>query len=196
MRKWIVLLALGLMLCPTPAASRSMPAPARGLFLVADEQIRDPRFREAVILLLQHDRGGTVGLLVNHPTRLTLAHALSGAGALAARPETVSFGGPLNLQTMLVLLQSARFPQRSTPVLGDVCVTGTGELAERLAREDDAEERFRVFMGYAGWAFGQLEAEIARGDWHLVPADAESIFDRDPERLWPALRGTGEQTWI
>jgi hypothetical protein len=54
----------------------------------------------------------------------------------------------------------------------------------------------RVFSGYSGWAPGQLQNELARGGWHVVPADAESVFDKDPAALWPELieRATTKHT--
>ena len=49
------------------------------------------------------------------------------------------------------------------------------------------EEEFRVYAGYSGWAPGQLDNEIARGDWHIVPAETRFIFDPQPAELWPEL---------
>ncbi|MGE5617131.1 MAG: YqgE/AlgH family protein, partial [Bacillota bacterium] len=61
------------------------------------------------------------------------------------------------------------------------------ELLDKLFQRDRPLEDVRVYAGHAGWAPGQLEREIARGDWYLAPADAHTIFDARPEAMWPAL---------
>lgn len=191
----LLALCLGAVLAASPAFAAAYPPPEPGMFLVAGEVIRDSRFRETVILLLRHDRKGSVGLIVNRPTRLPLGRVRPNIPALSTRPETVSFGGPVSPKTLLVLLRSERPPQRSTPVCAGVHATGIGELAEWL-ESGDAGEDFRVFIGYAGWAPGQLEAEIDRGDWQLLPADGADLFDRDPQSLWRGLHSAGKRLWI
>lgn len=184
-----LLLLAALLLAPAHAAS---PPPASGMFLVADAALQGP-FRESVVLLLRHDRGGSVGLIVNRPSDIPVARLRPDLPELSGQPGSVFLGGPVSPEATLALVRGGA-PPRSTPVLPGVHVTGGAELAEHLA--SGAGGAFRLYLGYAGWAPGQLEAEIARGGWQLLPADAAAVFDGDPRTLWRALRGGGRREWI
>ncbi len=59
----------------------------------------------------------------------------------------------------------------------------------------ESETEFRVYAGYAGWAAGQLEGEIDRGGWHVLPGDADMVFDSAPLELWRELIARGEAQW-
>jgi len=172
------------------------PGPKKGTFLVASDSLQDPRFRQSVVLLLRHDDQGAMGLIVNRPTRFVLGKVLPEAEALADRPDRLYFGGPVDLKAVLVLLQTEKPPAASTPVFGDTHLTGLDEALEHLGRKERSSDRFRVFVGYAGWAPGQLQAEITRGDWQLVPAEETVLFRSDPSTLWQDLRETLNRIWI
>jgi putative transcriptional regulator len=78
-------------------------------------------------------------------------------------------------------------PKGAIEVLDGVYLSMSQELLRELLARDKPVEGLRVYAGYAGWAPGQLEFEISRGDWHLAQADAQTIFAQDPELLWPKL---------
>jgi putative AlgH/UPF0301 family transcriptional regulator len=68
-------------------------------------------------------------------------------------------------------------------------------LFKRAAQGGKGEEKFRLYAGYAGWAAGQLERELSRGDWHILKADPDTVFGNDPEKIWQDLirRSSGIQ---
>ena len=72
-------------------------------------------------------------------------------------------------------------------VLHDVYFTGDTAFIDGLLKRPDPTRGLRVYAGYSGWAPGQLQIEIARGGWHVLPADAETVFEKDPARIWPDL---------
>ena len=162
--------------------------PDRGMFLVADEQITDPRFRDRVILLIQHNEQGTAGLIVNRPSRLPLSSILPKGSKLVRQGMTLSYGGPVEPKTLLALVKVRNNPPEPADEIADsLYVTGAGVLDEWL---DFAEEvvDYRVFVGYTGWAPGQLDIEMQRGGWYVMPVDEQSVFAGDGAQLWERLR--------
>jgi putative transcriptional regulator len=162
--------------------------PGKGMFLVADEQITDPRFRDRVILLIQHNEQGTAGLIVNRPSRLPLSSILLKGSKLVRQGMTLSYGGPVEPKTLLALVKVRNNPPEPADEIADsLYVTGAGVLDEWL---DFAEEvvDYRVFVGYTGWAPGQLDVEMQRGGWYVMPVDEQSVFSDDGAQLWERLR--------
>lgn len=184
MSRWLVAVCLlGLAVAPVAAAPVH---PEAGVLLVAREGLPDPRFHQAVVLLLQHGPQGTAGLIINRPTRLELAEALPDL-ALLATAETLSYGGPVAPRAFMVLVKAEEPPPEPSQRLFDgVYLTGAEPLATWLGTVRPAAT-YRVFAGYAGWAPEQLADELARGDWRLLKATEQLLFTADPGGLWPAL---------
>jgi putative transcriptional regulator len=178
------------------AGQRFTGRPAKGRFLVASHSLTAPNFSESVILLLGHEAGGSMGIVINRPTDVRLASLLPGVSELRDRPDRVSFGGPVGMNAMTLLIRARRQPTKSQPIFADVYASGDlDSLREALLRKEETEQ-MRAYVGYAGWGSGQLEQEIARGDWYVGPADAASVFDPSPTKLWGKLidRFSGEWT--
>ncbi len=171
---------------PPPGTHAVRQAPAKGLFLVADAGMPDPRFRETVILLVEHDAGGTVGLIVNRATGVSVAQALPELEGDGAAEHILFLGGPVGLDRLALLARGTPPPAPSEPVVGDVYLSRSREALAALVEQRSASA-LRVFAGYAGWAPGQLEAELLQGSWFLTPADAERVFARDPAGVWREL---------
>ena len=171
----------------------STPPPAemevsQGIFLVASQDLLDPRFRETVVLLTRHSRLGSVGLIINRPTKVSLAEAFPKNPSLEQNTDPLYIGGPVEPNTTQLLIRSRSRPEGSQRVLESVYVGASGELLDRLGRNGtDDGETLRVFAGYSGWSPGQLESEILRGDWHVMSADAKTIFERNPKDVWSEL---------
>ena len=162
--------------------------PDKGMFLIANEQLTDPRFRDRVILLIQHDDQGTAGLIVNRPSRLPLSSILPTGSKLVRKGMTLSYGGPVEPKTLLALVKVRNNPpEPADEIVDSLYVTGAGVLDEW---PDFAEEvvDYRVFVGYTGWAPGQLDIEMQRGGWYVLPADEQSVFAGDGAQLWERLR--------
>lgn len=161
--------------------------PAKGMFLVADREMKDPRFRDRVILLVQHDDGGSAGLIVNRISRLSLSVVLSEQSPLNRYGRSLSYGGPVDPETLLALVRVQQVPpEPADKILANLYLTGIGVLDEWPDLSEEMID-FRAFTGYTGWAPGQLNLEMQRGDWRVVPADEDRIFSGSTEQLWRDL---------
>ena len=167
--------------------SSSDERPSKGKFLVATSRITDPRFREAVILLINYDKNGTLGLIINRPTEVKLSTLFPGVKELQKRVDTAFVGGPVGMEQCFILIRSAVPPEESLHVFRDIYVSTSMSLLKRAAQGGKGGERFRLYAGYAGWAAGQLEQELSGGDWHILQADPETVFSKDPEKIWQDL---------
>jgi len=183
---YAVLLALAFLWLPAAGPVHAF-APDKGMFLVAAEKLVDPRFHRGVILLIQHDAQGSAGLVINRTSSLALETILPEDSRLIGQGVTLSYGGPVEAQTLLALVKVRNHqPEPADEVLGSIYVTGVGVLNEW---PDFVTEviAWRPFIGYTGWAPGQLDLEMQRGDWQVLPADEESVFAAGGEQLWESL---------
>jgi putative transcriptional regulator len=190
--------AVGLLVGPTviPAAPQSLLDQLRrgdvrglapGKLLVAARNLPDPNFADTVVLLADFDANGAMGLIVNRPSDVPLERLLPGLRHPRGRAATAFFGGPVPADGVLALLRSRGARADSRQIVGDVHLVTTREaLDEMLAAGADAQ-RFRVYVGYAGWGAGQLDKETANGVWHVLDASGDVVFDKDPESLWRRL---------
>jgi len=156
-----------------------------GRLLVADEAIGDPRFTESVILILQHSVTGSVGLVLNNRAELPLQGV---PPEIAPGLDHIYFGGPINPQAATVLLFDQKPQGSSKKVLKDIYVTGVEEVLQLI--EQGKQVRYRLFLGYASWAPGQLEMELAHGAWRVSPADGH-LSEENVEQLWDDLQEGG-----
>ena len=174
------------------------------VLLLAMPQVLDPFFHRSVVLLVRHEDEGSLGFIVNRPTGIKVNEILKGMEVdWQGREDVVAyFGGPVqpNLGTVLFGPRS-RPPAPTAPTVdteagGDFRGEATSEVLagvsltqhvgdlSRLA--ESPPERFRLFLGYAGWGAGQLIEEILRNDWLTAPARGDLIFAPDPDRVWSA----------
>ena len=163
---------------------QSREGPERGKFLVAARKLQDPNFAHSVVLLVDYGRYGAMGLIINYPTGMTLSELMPATAGLERHADSVYLGGPV-ARNRLIVLGAGPAPDDVRYIIPDVYLTSDPAYLKRLA--EDGESVFRVFAGHAGWAPGQLEWEIARGDWHILPADRESILEKDAVGLWEDL---------
>jgi putative transcriptional regulator len=161
--------------------------PARGMFLIANPEMTGSWFAEAVILLVQHDETGSLGLIVNRPTDVSPAEALPGVDGIDAFSGTLFIGGPVEAYGVLMLVRSEVEPADAAHVFADVYASGSQALLRESVRSRQSAERVRLYSGYAGWAPGQLDSEIRRGSWTVVPASAQHVFSTEPEKVWRKL---------
>jgi putative transcriptional regulator len=174
-------------LLPVGSSAQDGLQPARGVLLVASAQIRDPRFMESVILLIGAGPGGSTGLILNKPTATKVSSLFGGIGSISRSGNPLFYGGPVGWHELLMLRRADRAPDGWAAVVDRAFVTNSRMAMMDALLTVRAAEEVRVYAGYAGWAAGQLEWEIRRGDWYLLPADAALIFRRDMTKLWPEL---------
>jgi putative transcriptional regulator len=154
----------------------------RGKLLVASPALRDPNFDRTVVLVLEHNEDGALGVVLNRPSELDLAEALPEWGRLALEPAVVFVGGPVQSGSLIGL--AAAWTDATvegwTPLTGRVGAVDL-EHPETLAAEVG---EVRIFAGYAGWAAGQLEGELEVGAWFVLDAAPDDAFSPEPDRLW------------
>ncbi len=169
---------------------------ANAVFLVASRALADPNFRETVVLVTHPRRGGPWGVIINRPLEHPLSEVFPEQASLKGSKDVLHFGGPVARQRLVVLVRSAKPPAGATAFLRDVYTTTDTHWIDGHLKRPDAARDLKVFAGHSGWAAGQLQSEIKRGGWHVLPADAETIFNKDSARVWPELieRATTKQT--
>jgi putative transcriptional regulator len=163
--------------------------PKAGRLLVATPLLEDPNFRRGVVLIVEHEvTEGTLGVVLNRPTKVPVGQVLEQWTELAADPSVLFRGGPVSPNSALAL---ALVPGKDEP-LGWRALDGAPALARLGLLDLDTPPRLlapaisslRVYAGYAGWSPGQLQAEIDEGAWYVLPAEPGDVFSADPERLW------------
>lgn len=172
-----------------------------GSLLVATASLADPNFERSVVLLLDHDESGSLGVVLNRPSPVPVGEVLSDWQALAASPGVLFHGGPVATDSALAV---AALAPRQGPDDDPVGfrrlfgTTGVVDLDTPTELLDAAVARVRVFAGYAGWGDGQLEAEVEEGSWYVVEAEGDDVFGPSPERLWGVVlrRQPGELAWV
>ncbi|MEJ2363499.1 MAG: YqgE/AlgH family protein [Deltaproteobacteria bacterium] len=170
--------------------------PAKGKFLVASRQLLDPNFSQTVVLLIDYQEHGAMGLIINRPSELKLSEALPEMEELQQRPDTIYLGGPVARNQLLLLIRTTSPPEGSQQVFADIYLTSSQTVIERMIKDSKVEERFRFYAGYAGWGAGQLDNEIAMGGWHVMGADVETVFDRSASEIWPDLIYRSSARWV
>ncbi len=165
-------------------AVRPAVAPRPGVLLVARPQLPDPRFAQAVILLVRHDPSGSVGLIVNRPSDYAVDELVPGLGDAAHRYR-IWFGGPVAPYRVSFLIRTGESLSGTEPVLGSLRYgTDTATLEALMARGTSPDD-LHVFLGYAGWGPGQLDSELLNGDWILMEGDERDVMA--PDGLWERL---------
>ncbi len=181
-----------------------MADPERGLapgFLVAAPALADPNFAGSLVLMAEHHAEGALGFVVNRPGAIDVAELLGGvddglrrtAEAAGRASGSVLVGGPVTPERLWILHRPGVAPADDGGVqLGDgVALGGSRELLDALVRGADAGP-FLLLLGYAGWAPGQVEHEIAAGAWIPLPMQDDLVFEVPIEQRWDvAVRRLG-----
>ena len=180
-----LLLLLAAVLGSAPLASAQTGTNPNGVFLVAKPALADPNFRHSVVLVTQATDGSTVGFIVNRPGRHSLAQILPDNEMLKRFTEPLYLGGPVQAAGLFAVFRAKENPLGALRVLGDVSFAMDPAVVEVVLRTPP--ERVRFFNGYSGWAPGQLAAELERGGWYVLNADADTVFRKDMDKLWEEL---------
>lgn len=158
--------------------------------LLAMPQMRDPNFERSVVLLCEHSDEGTMGLVINRPTTTSVVSIVQMEPAElegANSDVPVWIGGPVDTSRAWIL--SSGDPQTPERIqLNEQLFLAASADALRLCLHtpSDLQARYRFLLGYAGWAPGQLEGELAASAWLNAPLDLNLIFDTPAEQMWDA----------
>ena len=165
---------------------------SKGMFLVAAPSLRDPNFRQTVVLLCEHGTEGALGVVVNRPTGMLLSEVLPQVPVLEGQRQVLFCGGPVEPNQVIMLFQLHEPPAEIHHVFDGVYLGGDLGILQRVLVTPSGSDSVRAYLGYSGWAPGQLEIEMKTGSWLTLPADPRLVFHRDPVRVWPEImRGLG-----
>ena len=151
--------------------------------LVAARNLGDPSFAGTVILLLQFDGKGAVGLILNRRTDVPLSRVLD-LKVVKDRSDPVYLGGPVEPSAVLALFESSAKVEKAENVFGGVHLISDKALFEKTISGRPDSGVFHVYLGYAGWTQDQLRSEVQLGAWFIFPGDAGTVFNSDPGSLW------------
>ena len=156
-----------------------------GHFLIASPYLPDPNFLRTVVLMVQHDAEGALGLVLTRPINLTVQEVWNNvSGEQIDAPEPIFQGGPVEGPLMAIHQQ---IELSELEVIPGVYFSSQRENIEPLIRKRSAP--FHLFLGYSGWAAQQLEDEMEVGGWLTLPAQKEQVFETNHEALWKSVSG-------
>lgn len=173
----------------SPVPSKAPGTAMTAILLVAQGVVSDPNFGGSIVVVMNNIGPAPVGIIINRPTPLTVSRFFPKLKHLTQVQDKVYFGGPVEFGTVWYLFQAKTAPANAIQVCDGVYVSSDGKLLNQLLGRDKPMEGLRIFIGHAGWAPGQLQAEISGGAWVPRRADADSIFKPEPQRPWPSRRG-------
>lgn len=169
-----------------------------GKLLVASPLLVDPNFAETVVLLLDADDSGALGVILNRPSQVPVAEVLEPWADIVTDPDVLFRGGPVGLDGALAL--AILVDPRDEPVgwRGTFGTVGLVDLDSPVELVAGSLHHLRVFAGYAGWSPGQLDAEVAEGSWYVVDSEPEDLFRADVDTLRRDVlrRQPGELAWV
>lgn len=186
-----MLLAVGVLARSAPADDAK---PMTAILITARAELRDPFFADSVVLVLNNLGPAPVGVVINRPTPLPVAHLFPDLKRLAELHDRVYFGGPVEFGSLWFLFRAAKPPEHAIRACDGVYLSASRELLLRLLERDKPMDGLRIFLGHSGWGPGQLEAEIARGDWTLSRAESGAIFGGKSEHPWPTPQAPKDGT--
>ncbi len=155
-----------------------------GQLLLASPTLVDPNFTRTVVLIGVHNEDGAIGVVLNRPSAVTVGEAVPQLGDMVGALETVYVGGPVQSSSVVFLAEFLEPELAGMLVLGRIGFPAPETSIEQL---EQATERRRVFAGHAGWGRGQLDTEVAEGDWIAHPAEPQDVFTDVPEELWSTV---------
>jgi putative transcriptional regulator len=158
-------------------------------FLIAMPNMVDPHFARTLTFICEHNDKGALGLVVNRPTEMTLQALLEQVsipfGSEQFRSVPIHFGGPVQVDRGFVLHMPLGQWQSTLAVSPEVGLTTSKDILQALAR-GEGPRQLLITLGYAGWAPGQIEQELAQNAWLTVQARSEVIFELPAEDRLPA----------
>jgi putative transcriptional regulator len=182
------ILACLVLLLSAPFAHGAQRSNRKVVLLVARSEVRDPFFRQSVVLMLPLARGPlVVGVIVNKPTKVQLGRLFPENLAAENRSELAYFGGPVDVAVASVVFRSETAPKNALHLYNKVYLTFDAGLIDSYLKKPERSSTLRLFLGRAQWAPEQLKDEFSRGGWYRMEADGDLVFTSDPNSLWRDL---------
>jgi putative transcriptional regulator len=189
------LLALAAVLLPASLLHAALQKPTEtpgqsslaGQILIASPALRDPRFDHTVILMVRHGAGGALGIVLNRPLGerplASLLEAIGEKDSGITGSLRIFSGGPVQPEIGFVIHSTDYHRPETVEIDGRVAMTSSREILRDIV-DQHGPQKTLVAFGYAGWAPGQLEGELAQRAWFTVAEDTKLIFDEDREKVW------------
>jgi putative transcriptional regulator len=165
------------------------------VLLVATPELDGSVFEQSVILVAPHDSGAAMGVILNQPLPTDAAHIYPG-DELLRQAGVIHFGGPVEPTLLLFLFRSPEEPEGALHLFDDVYFSTSRELLSLQMQRPREESGLQLYLGYAGWSIGQLQAEILHGSWSTVKATSSHVYSSDRSTLWQVLSGHSRDKWI
>lgn len=171
-------------------------APSRSVLLIANEDMEDPRFRQTVVLVTRHGKSrSTIGVILNRPSDVRLDQVFPDF-ARSLTDHRLHYGGPVAQGQIVFMVRGDTVPKAAITLADKLYISSDGQSLKRLLQSPTPPDRLRVFDGFASWAPGQLENEIDRGDWFLLPIDVDAIFGTPAAEIWERLLRRATQRMV
>ena len=148
-----------------------------GKLLVATPNVRGVPFERSVIVMLEHDDDGAIGIVLNYPTDLPVVDHLPEISRHVSEPRVVFLGGPVQSDAAIALGRSPTGRFMTASMFGDVGIVDVTDLPDDIGH-------LRIYAGYAGWSPGQLENELTEGSWWVMPPPPGTLFAPSTAALW------------
>jgi len=167
-------------------------------FLVAKPDLPDPLFAESVVLMLPQPAIPIVaGVIINKPTTIPVKRAFPHSVDLKDASDSVYFGGPVDLETMLLVRRTPKPAKDERRIFGDLYLSvDQNRIAEILKDPNLDTTNVRVFQGYSEWSVPQLAREKREDSWYDVPVQAASVFTSEPLQLWKQMVARAKVTEV
>jgi putative transcriptional regulator len=180
-----VLCALLLLFGASRPSAGGGAKPLTAILLVARAELPDTNFADSVVLVMNNLGPAPAGVIINRPTHVAVSELFPDVKRLAQVRDKVYFGGPVEFRSVWFLFRAATPPAHAIQACDGVYLSGNRQLLVQLLSREKPMDGLRIFVGHSGWAPGQLEAEIDRGDWTLERAESDAIFNGKSEHPWP-----------
>jgi putative transcriptional regulator len=182
------LCALLLLLGAGPHTFAAAGKDVTAILLTARAELPDSDFADSVVLVMNNLGAAPIGVIINRPTPIPVSRLFPDIKRLAPLQDRVYFGGPVEFGSVWFLFRAAAAPERAIKASEGVYISADRDLLLRLLAREKPMDGLRIFIGHSGWAPGQLEEEIARGDWTLGKAESGTIFNGKSDHPWPATK--------
>ena len=169
-----------------PADKPEQPNTVSGLLLVAVPKMPDPRFRNTIILMIEHTPDGAFGLIINNPIGVAEFEVQSkdSAGGMLPTSKTVVFnGGPVERDKTFIVHSTDYENEGTIKIAYGVSMTANVEILHAITSGRGPKKVLHV-IGYSGWSPGQLDTEMSRDDWYTSPVTPEIVFGEKQEGKW------------
>jgi putative transcriptional regulator len=179
-------LALAILPVQYAAAQGAIPAAEDTVFLVANPAFRDPEYRQTVLIASPTSNGGHIGVILNRPTRRSLASLFPEHEPSKKVIDPVFFGGPFSTSALVAVVRGEKSPGTgSLAIMTNLHQAINVSTIDRIIEERPNDARY--YVGYVGWRPGELRREIDRGLWYVMNPDANTVFRKDTDHLWEEL---------